>query len=80
MEKFMFGEVGFMIGFLKDVLNLMIDLVKEVEFGYSGIFVVLEVEVVMCEICMKKIKIVCIFCGVGCLFEVWIKGCEIFKV
>lgn len=76
----MLGEVGFMIGLKLDVLDLMIDFVKDVELGYSSILVVLEVEVVMCKMKVNKIKIVCIFCGVGCLFEVWMKDCYILKV
>lgn len=34
----------------------------------------------MWEMWMKKMKIVCIFCGVGCMFEVWMKDCKILKV
>lgn len=76
----MFGQVGFMIGIKEDVMELMIDFVKNVEFDYGSIFVIFEVEVVMCEMRMKKIKIVCMFCGVGCFFEVWIKGWDILKI
>ncbi|WP_393960025.1 formate dehydrogenase subunit alpha [Priestia megaterium] len=80
MEKSMLGEAGFMTGLPKDVLNPMIDLVKEVEPGYSGIFAVSEVEAAMRETRTKKTKTVCTFCGVGCSFEVWTKGREILKV
>ncbi|MBJ8193114.1 4Fe-4S binding protein, partial [Bacillus cereus] len=36
MEKSMLGEAGFMSGMNKDLLNPMVDLIKEVEPGYSG--------------------------------------------
>lgn len=44
MEKSMLGEAGFMTSIGKDLLNPMIELVKEVEPGYSGIFAVSEVD------------------------------------
>ncbi|WP_337926711.1 formate dehydrogenase subunit alpha [Paenibacillus caui] len=80
MEKSMLGEAGFMSGIGKDLLNPMIDLVKEVEPGYSGIFAVSEVEAAMRETRTKKTKTVCTFCGVGCSFEVWTKGRHILKI
>ena len=62
------------------MLEPMIDLVKEVEPGYSGIFAVSEVEAAMRDTTTKKTKTVCTFCGVGCSFEVWTKGRKILKV
>ncbi|MBP1177450.1 formate dehydrogenase major subunit [Paenibacillus sp. PvR133] len=80
MEKSMLGEAGFMSGMNKDLLNPMVDLIKEVEPGYSGIFAISEVEAAMRETRTKKTKTVCTFCGVGCSFEVWTKGRKILKV
>ena len=80
MEKSMLGEAGFMTGMKEEALSPMIDLVKEVEPGYSGIFAVSEVEAAMRETRTKKTKTVCTFCGVGCSFEVWTKGRKILKV
>ncbi|KAF6578357.1 formate dehydrogenase subunit alpha [Paenibacillus sp. EKM212P] len=80
MEKSMLGEAGFMSGMKKDLLNPMVDLIKEVEPGYSGIFAISEVEAAMRETRTKKTKTVCTFCGVGCSFEVWTKGRKILKV
>ncbi|GED25376.1 formate dehydrogenase subunit alpha [Brevibacillus agri] len=80
MEKSMLGEAGFMSGIQKDLLNPMIDLIKEVEPGYSSIFAISEVEAAMRETRTKKTKTVCTFCGVGCSFEVWTKGRHILKV
>ncbi len=57
----------------------MVDLIKEVEPGYSGIFAVSEVEAAMRDTRMEGTKTVCTFCGVGCSFEVWTKGRKILK-
>ncbi|XRG76953.1 formate dehydrogenase subunit alpha [Rossellomorea sp. GAMAL-10_SWC] len=80
MEKSMLGEAGFMTGLNDELLDPMIDLVKKVEPGYSGIFAVSEVEAAMRETRTKKTKTVCTFCGVGCTFEVWTKDRKILKV
>ncbi|OMP65760.1 formate dehydrogenase subunit alpha [Domibacillus epiphyticus] len=80
MEKSMLGEAGFMTGLKQDMLDPMIDLIKEVEPGYSGIFAVSEVEAAMRDTRTEKTKTVCTFCGVGCSFEVWTKDRKILKV
>ncbi|KAB7709156.1 formate dehydrogenase subunit alpha [Bacillus aerolatus] len=80
MEKSMLGEAGFMTSIKNETLSPMIDLVKAVEPGYSGIFAVSEVEAAMRETRTKKTKTVCTFCGVGCSFEIWTKGRKILKV
>ncbi|TQR32926.1 formate dehydrogenase subunit alpha [Lysinibacillus sphaericus] len=80
MEKSMLGEAGFMTGLKQDTLDPMINLIKEVEPGYSGIFAVSEVEAAMRSKRTKKTKTVCTFCGVGCSFEVWTKDRKILKV
>ncbi|WP_102691450.1 formate dehydrogenase subunit alpha [Rummeliibacillus pycnus] len=80
MEKSMLGEAGFMTGMKQDMLNPMIDVIKEVEPGYSGIFAISEIEAAMRSKRTKKTKTVCTFCGVGCSFEVWTKGRKILKV
>ncbi|MGG0658359.1 formate dehydrogenase subunit alpha [Rummeliibacillus pycnus] len=80
MEKSMLGEAGFMTGMKQEMLDPMIDLIKEVEPGYSGIFAISEIESAMRSKRTKKTKTVCTFCGVGCSFEVWTKGRKILKV
>ena len=80
MEKSMLGEAGFMTGLKEDVLNPMIDFVKDVEPGYSSILAVSEVEAAMRSTKINKTKTVCTFCGVGCSFEVWTKDRHILKV
>lgn len=80
MEKSMLGEAGFMSGIGEELLNPMVDLIKEVEPGYSGIFAISEMEAAMRETRTRKTKTVCTFCGVGCSFEVWTKGRHILKI
>ncbi|MDN9010193.1 formate dehydrogenase subunit alpha [Brevibacillus laterosporus] len=80
MEKTMLGEAGFMTKMGKELLDPMIEIVKEVEPGYSGILAISEAEAAMREARTKKTKTVCTFCGVGCSFEVWTKGRQILKI
>lgn len=80
MEKSMLGQAGFMTGIKEDVIEPMIDLVKNVEPDYTSIFAVSEVEAAMRDKRTKKTKTVCTFCGVGCSFEVWTKGRDILKI
>ncbi|GEK34047.1 formate dehydrogenase subunit alpha [Kurthia sibirica] len=80
MEKSMLGEAGFMTSIKPETLEPMIDLIKEVEPGYSGIFAISEVEAAMRSKRTKKTKTVCTFCGVGCSFEVWTKDRKILKI
>ncbi|MBB4826248.1 formate dehydrogenase major subunit [Sporosarcina luteola] len=80
METSMLGEAGFMTGLNDDILTPMIDLVKDVETGYSGIMAISDAEAAMRETRTKKTKTVCTFCGVGCSFEVWTKDRKILKI
>ena len=80
MEKSMIGNAGFMTGMEAELTEPMIDLVKHLEPGYSGILAVSEMEASMRETRTKKTKTVCTFCGVGCSFEVWTKGRDILKI
>ncbi|KAA0965633.1 formate dehydrogenase subunit alpha [Sporosarcina sp. ANT_H38] len=80
MEKSMLGEAGFMTGLKEQILSPMIELVKEVEPGYSGIMAISDAESAMRDTRTKKTKTVCTFCGVGCSFEVWTKDRKILKI
>ncbi|MFD1203955.1 formate dehydrogenase subunit alpha [Sporosarcina contaminans] len=80
MEKSMLGEAGFMTNMKDEILSPMIDLVKEVEPGYSGIMAISDAEAAMRDTRTKKTKTVCTFCGVGCSFEVWTKDRKILKI
>ena len=76
----MLGEAGFMTEMKDEIWTPMIDLVKDVEPGYSSIMAISDVESAMREYTIKKTKTVCTFCGVGCSFEVWTKDRTILKI
>lgn len=80
MEKSMLQEAGFMTKMGEDVMEPMIDLIKNVEPGYSSIMAVSDVEAAMREARINKTKTVCTFCGVGCSYEVWTKDRKILKI
>ncbi|RSL34736.1 formate dehydrogenase subunit alpha [Salibacterium salarium] len=80
MEKSMLGEAGYMTNIPKNVLEPMVDLTKEVEPGYQGIFTISNVEASMREDRIERTKSVCTYCGVGCSFEVWTKDRDILKI
>ncbi|AIY05528.1 oxidoreductase [Planococcus sp. PAMC 21323] len=80
METSMLGEAGFMTAIPEKILTPMIDLVKDVEPGYSGILAISDAEAKMRETRTEKTKTVCTFCGVGCSFEVWTKDRKILKI
>ncbi|SKA99732.1 formate dehydrogenase major subunit [Sporosarcina newyorkensis] len=80
MEKTMLGEAGFMTKMDDELMEPMIDLIKDVEPGYSSIMAVSDVEAAMRESKIKKTKTVCTFCGVGCSYEVWTKDRKILKI
>ncbi|MFD1928562.1 formate dehydrogenase subunit alpha [Sporosarcina siberiensis] len=80
MEKTMLGEAGFMTSMPEEIMTPMIDLIKDVEPGYSGIMAISDAEAAMRETRTEKTKTVCTFCGVGCSFEVWTKDRKILKI
>lgn len=53
----MLGQAGFMTGIKEDVMEPMIDLVKNVEPDYGSIFAISEVEAAMRETRTKKPKL-----------------------
>jgi len=75
------GEEGMSV-LRHDVLNKMIDVVKEIEpeMGYGPIMQVSQTEAKMREERIKKPKTVCTYCGVGCSYDVWTKGRKILKI
>ncbi|MGY4691607.1 formate dehydrogenase subunit alpha [Salibacterium sp. K-3] len=80
MEKSMLGEAGYMTNIPQNVLEPMIDVTKEVEPGYQGIFTISNVEASMRKDRIDRTKTVCTYCGVGCSFEVWTKDRDILKI
>lgn len=43
------GEVGYLIGIDYELFCLMIEIIKGVEIGYGLIFVIFDMEFVMCD-------------------------------
>lgn len=80
MEKSMLGEAGFMTGMKEEIIEPMIDFVKDAEPKYTGFMAISDAEAKMRETRTKKTKTVCTFCGVGCSFEVWTKDRKILKI
>lgn len=82
IEKSMVGQAGFFTGLPRPALNSMIDFVKgiEPELGYGAILQLSEGEAAMRETRIERTKTVCIYCGVGCSFDIWTKDRHILKV
>ena len=82
MEKSMLGRAGYLTGLPPNVLNTMIDLVKDVEpeTGFGPIMAVSNADAVMREARVKRTKTVCTYCGVGCTFDVWTRDRHVLKI
>lgn len=83
MEKTMLGEAGHFTNAPWDsVIRPSIDLVKHLETytGNAPLFATSNAEAKMREQTITRTKTVCVYCGVGCSFDVWTKGRKILKV
>lgn len=80
MEKSMLGNAGFFTWIRKDLKKKIIDSIGKVEDNFSLLMTFSELEAKARETQIKKTKTVCIYCGVGCSFEVWTKGRKILKI
>ena len=82
MEKSMLGRAGYFTGLPSNVLNDMIQVVKDVEptTGYSPILALSTTEAEMRKARVKRTKTVCTYCGVGCSFDVWTRDRHILKI
>ena len=82
MEKSMLGEAGYFTALPQQILDGMIDIVKDVEpeVGYGPIMKVSEMEADMRESRIQRTKTVCTYCGVGCSFDIWTRDRHILKV
>ena len=82
MEKSMLGHAGYLTSLPPDVLNTMIETVKDIEpeTGYGPILALSSVESAMREARVKRTKTVCAYCGVGCSFDVWTRDRHILKI
>ncbi|BFH73100.1 formate dehydrogenase subunit alpha [Sulfurisphaera javensis] len=80
MEKSMLGEAGYFTWINPELKKKMIDSIGKSEENFSLLMTISELEAKARESQIKKTKTVCIYCGVGCSFEVWTKGRKILKV
>ena len=80
MEKSILGEAGYFTWIRSDLKKKMIEAVGKAEDSFNLLMTFSELESKARENQIKKTKTVCIYCGVGCSFEVWTKGRKILKV
>ena len=82
MEKSMIGRAGYLTGLPAEVLNDMIEVVKNIEpsTGYGPILSLSATEAEMRKARVKRTKTVCTYCGVGCSFDVWTRDRHILKI
>jgi formate dehydrogenase, alpha subunit, archaeal-type len=83
MEKKVLGEMGYFTGLKPNLKQKLIQITKEVEKSIGGFQPILELSELDSKLrttIFKRTKTVCMFCGVGCSFEVWTKGNKIVKV
>ena len=82
MEKTMIGHAGYLTNIPPKVLDDMIDVVKAIEppIGYGPILTLSEIEAEMRHERVKQTKTVCVYCGVGCTFDVWTRDRHILKI
>ncbi|ACP56391.1 formate dehydrogenase subunit alpha [Saccharolobus islandicus] len=80
MEKSMVGEAGYLTWINNDLKKKAIEAIGKAEDNFSLLMTFSEIEANARSSQIKKTKTVCIYCGVGCSFEVWTKGRKILKV
>jgi len=83
MEKTFIGRAGYFTGISGKKREGLVKVIKEIE-DIPGIFdavmAMSEVDAKLRSTLVKRTKTVCMFCGVGCSFEVWTRGREILKI
>ncbi len=80
MEKSMLGEAGYFTWIDKELKRKAIEAIGRAEDNFSLLMDLSEVEAKARENQIKRTKTVCVYCGVGCSFEVWTKGRKVLKV
>lgn len=82
MENSMLGQTGYLTNIPPKTLEDMIEVVKGIEppIGYGPILALSEIEAEMRHERVKKTKTVCIYCGVGCTFDVWTRDRHVLKI
>jgi formate dehydrogenase major subunit len=82
MEKKVLGEMGFFTNLNPKIKEGLIQIGKQIEKSigtFQPIFLISEIDSRL-RTFVKRTKTVCMFCGVGCSFEVWTKDNKIIKV
>jgi formate dehydrogenase major subunit len=80
IEKSMLGKAGFFTGMNGKVREEIIQALGKSEEDFYPLTLLSHVESIARRSMIKRTKTVCIYCGVGCSFEVWTKGREVLKV
>src|SRR5581483_11584452 len=82
MEKTMLGQAGHLTALPGKLLDGMIDFVKAVEpdTGFAPLLLMSKTEAALREARTRRTKTVCVYCGVGCTFDIWTRGRQILKV
>ena len=82
MEKGMVGHTGYLTSLPPKALDDMIAAVKGIEpsTGYPAILALSAMEADMRHQRVKRTKTVCVYCGVGCSFDIWTRDRHILKV
>lgn len=82
MEKKVLGEMGYFTGLNPKIKQGLIQITKQIEKSIDTFQPILEISEIDTKLrtLVKRTKTVCMFCGVGCSFEVWTKDNKIIKV
>lgn len=83
IEKSLIGNAGYFTGLNPKIKAILIDSLKEIEKSLDGFEIfseISEIESRLRKNLIRRTKTVCMYCGVGCSFEVWTKGSKVIKV
>ncbi|TAM10195.1 MAG: formate dehydrogenase subunit alpha [Nevskiaceae bacterium] len=82
MEKSMDGEGGPFTGMPQKLKRTLIDASKALEdtVGMRSITAVSEIDRTLRQAEIKRTKIVCNYCAVGCTYEMWTRGRKVLKM
>jgi len=82
MEKTMLRKAGYLTDIDRNTRRDMVRAVKSVEseLTMAPVMAISNIESKLRTERIKKTKTVCVYCGVGCSFEIWTKGREILKI
>lgn len=82
LETSMVGRAGTLTGLGEPVLRPLIELTKATEpaIGLGPIFTLSDAEAQLRRGLVRRTKTVCIYCGVGCSFDVWTRGREVLRI